>query len=189
VPSIGTVFAPISTVTVRYRVVSTEGEGRRGRRKERTWRSDTTLLRHPNPSPPSRHSSDACRLGVVSNFSSSARGEEASVTLSRLLSRTGRINEVTTILYRAQLGMPVQSEMAYLAVCWNDEKGEPALCDSIDISVAVATEKVLYLLYNGYRYTVHYIVAYRSLQAVKELAEKARAGKLKPDQYQGGSFR
>ncbi|RWW01663.1 hypothetical protein GW17_00035282 [Ensete ventricosum] len=36
---------------------------------------------------------------------------------------------------------------------------------------------------------VHYIVAYRSLQAVKELAEKARAGKLKPDQYQGGSFR
>lgn len=28
---------------------------------------------------------------------------------------------------------------------WNDEKGEATLCDSIDISIAVATEKVLNL--------------------------------------------
>ncbi|RWW21309.1 hypothetical protein GW17_00014551, partial [Ensete ventricosum] len=35
----------ISTVAARYRVVSIEGEGRRGRRKGRTWRFGVALLR------------------------------------------------------------------------------------------------------------------------------------------------
>ncbi|KAH9704235.1 Dihydrolipoyllysine-residue acetyltransferase component 1 of pyruvate dehydrogenase complex [Citrus sinensis] len=48
---------------------------------------------------------------------------------------------------------------------WDVEKGEIVLCDAIDISIAVATEKV------------------------KELAEKARAGKLAPHEFQGGTFR
>ena len=30
-----------------------------------------------------------------------------------------------------------------LTACWNTEKGDISWCDSIDISVAVATEKVL----------------------------------------------
>jgi len=30
-----------------------------------------------------------------------------------------------------------------LSAYWSDEKGEATLCDSIDISIAVATEKVL----------------------------------------------
>ncbi|GFQ07078.1 dihydrolipoyllysine-residue acetyltransferase component 1 of pyruvate dehydrogenase complex mitochondrial [Phtheirospermum japonicum] len=47
---------------------------------------------------------------------------------------------------------------------WDTSKGEIVLCDSVDISVAVATEKV------------------------KELAEKARTGKLKPHEFQGGTF-
>lgn len=70
-------------------------------------------------------------------------------------------------------------------VCWNDEKGEPALCDSIDISVAVATEKGLMtpIIRNADQKSLSAI----SLE-VKELAEKARGGKLKPDQYQGGTF-
>lgn len=29
------------------------------------------------------------------------------------------------------------------AAYWNNEKGEPSLCDSIDISIAVATDKVI----------------------------------------------
>ncbi|URE22140.1 e3 binding domain [Musa troglodytarum] len=71
------------------------------------------------------------------------------------------------------------------AVCWNDEKGEPALCDSIDISVAVATEKGLMtpIIRNADQKSLTAI----SLE-VKELAENARGGKLKPDQYQGGTF-
>lgn len=30
-----------------------------------------------------------------------------------------------------------------MAAYWNDEKGEVILCDSVDISIAVATEKVI----------------------------------------------
>jgi len=30
-----------------------------------------------------------------------------------------------------------------MAAYWNDEKGEIILCDSVDISIAVATEKVI----------------------------------------------
>nr|QYA72946.1 14-3-3-1 [Lilium davidii var. unicolor] len=68
---------------------------------------------------------------------------------------------------------------------WNDEKGEPSLCNSIDISIAVATEKGLMtpIVRNADQKTLSAI----SLE-VKELAEKARAGKLAPDQFQGGTF-
>ncbi|XP_074576212.1 dihydrolipoyllysine-residue acetyltransferase component 1 of pyruvate dehydrogenase complex, mitochondrial [Curcuma longa] len=70
-------------------------------------------------------------------------------------------------------------------VYWNDEKGESVSCDSVDISVAVATEKGLMtpIVRNADQKSLSAI----SLE-VKELAEKARAGKLKPDQFQGGSF-
>lgn len=30
-----------------------------------------------------------------------------------------------------------------MAAYWSDEKGEVILCDSVDISIAVATEKVI----------------------------------------------
>lgn len=30
-----------------------------------------------------------------------------------------------------------------MAAYWNDEKGEVVFCDSVDISIAVATEKVI----------------------------------------------
>lgn len=68
---------------------------------------------------------------------------------------------------------------------WNEEQGEPSLRDSIDISIAVATEKGLMtpIVRNADQKTLSAI----SLE-VKELAEKARAGKLAPDQFQGGTF-
>ncbi|XXG62929.1 hypothetical protein AAC387_Pa05g1215 [Persea americana] len=68
---------------------------------------------------------------------------------------------------------------------WNEEKGEAALCDSVDISVAVATEK-------GLMTPIVRNADQKSLSAisieVKELAEKARAGKLAPNEFQGGTF-
>ncbi|XP_022133927.1 dihydrolipoyllysine-residue acetyltransferase component 1 of pyruvate dehydrogenase complex, mitochondrial isoform X2 [Momordica charantia] len=68
---------------------------------------------------------------------------------------------------------------------WDNEKGEVVFCDSIDISIAVATEKGLMtpIVRNADQKTVSMISS-----EVKELAEKARAGKLKPDEFQGGSF-
>ncbi|XP_077235904.1 dihydrolipoamide acetyltransferase, long form protein [Tasmannia lanceolata] len=68
---------------------------------------------------------------------------------------------------------------------WNDEKGEATLCDSVDISIAVATEKGLMtpIVKNADQKSVSAI----SLE-VKELAEKARAGKLTPSEFQGGTF-
>ncbi|XP_038884738.1 dihydrolipoyllysine-residue acetyltransferase component 1 of pyruvate dehydrogenase complex, mitochondrial isoform X2 [Benincasa hispida] len=68
---------------------------------------------------------------------------------------------------------------------WDDEKGEVVFCDSIDISIAVATEKGLMtpIVRNADLKTISAISS-----EVKELAEKARAGKLKPDEFQGGTF-
>lgn len=68
---------------------------------------------------------------------------------------------------------------------WNDEKGEASLYDSIDISIAVATEKGLMtpIIRNADQKTVSAISS-----EVKELAEKARSGKLAPHQFQGGTF-
>ncbi|XP_027363930.1 dihydrolipoyllysine-residue acetyltransferase component 1 of pyruvate dehydrogenase complex, mitochondrial isoform X1 [Abrus precatorius] len=68
---------------------------------------------------------------------------------------------------------------------WNDEKGEIILCDSVDISIAVATEKGLMtpIIKNADHKTISAI----SFE-VKELAEKARTGKLKPQEFQGGTF-
>ncbi|XP_040991472.1 dihydrolipoyllysine-residue acetyltransferase component 1 of pyruvate dehydrogenase complex, mitochondrial isoform X1 [Juglans microcarpa x Juglans regia] len=68
---------------------------------------------------------------------------------------------------------------------WSVEKGEVILCDSVDISIAVATEKGLMtpIVRNADQKTISSI----SLE-VKELAEKARAGKLLPNEFQGGTF-
>lgn len=68
---------------------------------------------------------------------------------------------------------------------WNDVKGEIMLCDSVDISIAVATEKGLMtpIVRNADQKSISAI----SLE-VKELAEKARTGKLSPNEFQGGTF-
>ncbi|XP_057798834.1 dihydrolipoyllysine-residue acetyltransferase component 1 of pyruvate dehydrogenase complex, mitochondrial isoform X2 [Salvia miltiorrhiza] len=68
---------------------------------------------------------------------------------------------------------------------WDASKGEMVLCDSVDISIAVATEKGLMtpIVRNADQKSISSI----SLE-VKELAEKARAGKLKPNEFQGGTF-
>ncbi|KAK0592672.1 hypothetical protein LWI29_023374 [Acer saccharum] len=68
---------------------------------------------------------------------------------------------------------------------WNTEKGEVVLCDSIDISIAVATEKGLMtpIIRNADQKSISAI----SLE-VKELAQKARTGKLAPNEFQGGTF-
>ncbi|VVA12146.1 PREDICTED: dihydrolipoyllysine-residue [Prunus dulcis] len=68
---------------------------------------------------------------------------------------------------------------------WDAEKGEVFLCDSVDISIAVATEKGLMtpIVRNADQKTISAISS-----EVKELAEKARAGKLKPNEFQGGTF-
>ncbi|KAL3649672.1 Pyruvate dehydrogenase complex component E2 1 [Castilleja foliolosa] len=68
---------------------------------------------------------------------------------------------------------------------WDTGKGEIVLCDSVDISIAVATEKGLMtpIVRNADQKSISSI----SLE-VKELAEKARTGKLKPHEFQGGTF-
>ncbi|KAL6552759.1 Pyruvate dehydrogenase complex component E2 1 [Orobanche hederae] len=68
---------------------------------------------------------------------------------------------------------------------WDASKGEMVLCDSVDISIAVATDKGLMtpIVRNADQKSISSI----SLE-VKELAEKARAGKLKPQEFQGGTF-
>lgn len=68
---------------------------------------------------------------------------------------------------------------------WDDKKGEIILCDSVDISIAVATEKGLMtpIVKNADQKSISSI----SLE-VKELAEKARIGKLTPNEFQGGTF-
>ncbi|KAF4367997.1 dihydrolipoyllysine-residue acetyltransferase component 1 of pyruvate dehydrogenase complex, mitochondrial [Cannabis sativa] len=68
---------------------------------------------------------------------------------------------------------------------WNAEKEEVILCDSVDISIAVATEKGLMtpIVRNADQKTISAIS-----REVKELAEKARMGKLKPHEFQGGTF-
>ncbi|GAB4855027.1 Pyruvate dehydrogenase complex component E2 1 [Ancistrocladus abbreviatus] len=68
---------------------------------------------------------------------------------------------------------------------WDDEKGEVLLNESVDISIAVATEKGLMtpIVRNADQKSISAISS-----EVKELAEKARAGKLKPHEFQGGTF-
>ncbi|KAK1269269.1 hypothetical protein QJS04_geneDACA005173 [Acorus gramineus] len=68
---------------------------------------------------------------------------------------------------------------------WNDDEGAASLCDSIDISIAVATEKGLMtpIIRNADQKSVSTIS-----QEVKKLAGKAREGKLSPSDYQGGTF-
>ncbi|KAH0435157.1 hypothetical protein IEQ34_026682 [Dendrobium chrysotoxum] len=68
---------------------------------------------------------------------------------------------------------------------WSDEKGEATILRSIDISIAVATEKGLMtpIIRNADEKTLSAISS-----EVKELAERARNGKLKPEQFQGGTF-
>ncbi|XP_065872503.1 dihydrolipoyllysine-residue acetyltransferase component 1 of pyruvate dehydrogenase complex, mitochondrial [Euphorbia lathyris] len=68
---------------------------------------------------------------------------------------------------------------------WNAEKGEIILYDSVDISIAVATEKGLMtpIIKNADQKSISSISS-----EVKQLAEKARAGKLTPNEFQGGSF-
>ncbi|KAL4291290.1 hypothetical protein GQ457_14G022140 [Hibiscus cannabinus] len=68
---------------------------------------------------------------------------------------------------------------------WDIEKGEIILCDSVDISIAVATEKGLMtpIVRNADQKSISSISS-----EVKQLAEKARAGKLLPNEFQGGTF-
>ncbi|KAK7268450.1 hypothetical protein RIF29_21148 [Crotalaria pallida] len=68
---------------------------------------------------------------------------------------------------------------------WNAEKGEVILSDSVDISIAVATEKGLMtpIIKNADHKTISAISS-----EIKELAAKARAGKLAPHEFQGGTF-
>ncbi|KAG5557154.1 hypothetical protein RHGRI_007425 [Rhododendron griersonianum] len=68
---------------------------------------------------------------------------------------------------------------------WDTEKGEVVLVDSVDISIAVATEKGLMtpIVRNADQKTISSISS-----EVKELAAKARSGKLTPNEFQGGTF-
>ncbi|CDY23199.1 BnaA04g05600D [Brassica napus] len=68
---------------------------------------------------------------------------------------------------------------------WDAEKGEIVLCEDVDISVAVATEKGLMtpIIRNADQKSISAISS-----EVKELAQKARSGKLAPHEFQGGTF-
>ncbi|KAB5544067.1 hypothetical protein DKX38_012179 [Salix brachista] len=68
---------------------------------------------------------------------------------------------------------------------WNVENGEIILWDSVDVSIAVATEKGLMtpIIRNADQKSISAISS-----EVKHLAEKARVGKLTPNEFQGGTF-
>ncbi|XP_050210313.1 dihydrolipoyllysine-residue acetyltransferase component 1 of pyruvate dehydrogenase complex, mitochondrial [Mercurialis annua] len=68
---------------------------------------------------------------------------------------------------------------------WDVDKEEIVLCDSVDISIAVATEKGLMtpIVRNADQKSISLISA-----EVKQLAERARTGKLAPNEFQGGTF-
>lgn len=68
---------------------------------------------------------------------------------------------------------------------WNAQQGEIKLVDSVDISIAVATDAGLItpIVANANTKSLTQISA-----EVKELAGRARANKLKPNEFQGGSF-
>ncbi|KAG2325855.1 hypothetical protein Bca4012_040433 [Brassica carinata] len=68
---------------------------------------------------------------------------------------------------------------------WDAEKGEIVLCKDVDISIAVATEKGLMtpIIRNADQKSISAISS-----EVKELAQKARSGKLAPHEFQGGTF-
>ncbi|CAN7015354.1 unnamed protein product [Brassica oleracea var. botrytis] len=68
---------------------------------------------------------------------------------------------------------------------WDAEKGEIVLCEDVDISIAVATEKGLMtpIIRNADQKSISAISS-----EVKELAQKARSGKLAPHEFQGGTF-
>ncbi|GKU91611.1 hypothetical protein SLEP1_g5464 [Rubroshorea leprosula] len=81
---------------------------------------------------------------------------------------------------------------------WDATKGEIILCDSVDISIAVATEKGLMtpIIRNADQKSISsissevHISLFNDLHfgLVKQLAEKARTGKLAPHEFQGGTF-
>jgi len=68
---------------------------------------------------------------------------------------------------------------------WDAGRGEPQLRDSVDVAVAVATDK-------GLITPIVKAANTKSLkqisEEVRELAGRARANKLKPEEFQGGSF-
>ncbi|KAJ7559308.1 hypothetical protein O6H91_04G079000 [Diphasiastrum complanatum] len=68
---------------------------------------------------------------------------------------------------------------------WDEKAGDIVLHQSVDVSVAVATDK-------GLMTPILKDANLKSLASisseVKVLAEKARSGKLKPQEFQGGSF-
>ncbi|XP_044955981.1 dihydrolipoyllysine-residue acetyltransferase component 1 of pyruvate dehydrogenase complex, mitochondrial isoform X2 [Hordeum vulgare subsp. vulgare] len=72
-----------------------------------------------------------------------------------------------------------------LKAYWDNSKEEAQKCASVDISIAVATEKGLMtpIIRNADQKTISAISS-----EVKQLAEKARAGKLAPNEFQGGTF-
>ncbi|GKV34248.1 hypothetical protein SLEP1_g42638 [Rubroshorea leprosula] len=70
-------------------------------------------------------------------------------------------------LYSKQTVTPKKSLKGYRGLkkaYWDVAKEEIILCDSVDISIAVANEKL------------------------RQLAERARTGKLAPHEFQGGTF-
>lgn len=68
---------------------------------------------------------------------------------------------------------------------WDEKNNTMKLISNIDISIAVATESGLItpIIKNA---DVLSVVEVN--ESVKQLAEKARAGKLQPDEFQGGTF-
>ncbi|KAL9236553.1 hypothetical protein vseg_011207 [Gypsophila vaccaria] len=68
---------------------------------------------------------------------------------------------------------------------WDANTRDVLLNDSVDISIAVATEKGL--MTPIIRFADQKTISTISSE-VKDLAERARMGKLKPDEFQGGTF-
>ncbi|MCJ8735847.1 hypothetical protein PDJAM_G00252220 [Pangasius djambal] len=127
---------------------------------QRLTQSKTTI--------PHAYASVDCDLGAVMQLRKELAQEEIKVSVNDFIIKAAAVT---------------LKEMPEVNVTWSGEG--PQALDSIHVSIAVATERGLItpIIKDAADKGVQEIAA-----SAKVLAQKARAGKLLPEEYQGGSF-
>lgn len=99
-----------------------------------------------------------------------------------LLSRGTKISVNDCVIRAVALAL---EEVPAANAMWNSQEGRPSPSPAIDISVAVATKNGLFtpIVTDANRKSLTEIS-----KTVKSLAQKAKENKLKPEEFQGGSF-
>uniref|UniRef100_A0AAY4B5J3 Dihydrolipoamide acetyltransferase component of pyruvate dehydrogenase complex n=1 Tax=Denticeps clupeoides TaxID=299321 RepID=A0AAY4B5J3_9TELE len=127
---------------------------------QRLTQSKTTI--------PHAYSSVDCDLGAVMKLRKQLAKEEIKVSVNDFIIKAAAVT---------------LKELPEVNVTWSEEGPKPL--DSIHISIAVATDRGLItpIIRDAANKGIQEIAA-----SAKALAQKARAGKLLPEEYQGGSF-